>query len=44
MDILKVLRNTATRKLSRFIREKKLVRVGKGPSVRYRAAGRLKDF
>ena len=32
---LKISRNTATRKMNLFVEEKKLVRTGKGPSVRY---------
>jgi len=39
MKYLKVSRNTATRKLNRLIKAKKLIRLGKGPSVRYRAKG-----
>ncbi len=35
MDYLKVSRNTATRKLNHLINQKRLIRVGKGPSVRY---------
>lgn len=34
---LEVSRNTATRKLNNLVNEDKLIRVGKGPSVRYRA-------
>jgi len=34
---LEVSRNTATRKLNNLVNENKLMRVGKGPSVRYRA-------
>lgn len=35
MEHLNVSRNTATRKLNRLIKQKKLIRIGKGPSVRY---------
>ena len=35
MNYLGVSRNTATRKLNRLIKQKKLLRKGKGPSVRY---------
>ncbi len=37
MQALNVSRNTATRKLTPFIKEQKIIREGKGPSVRYRA-------
>lgn len=36
MKLLKVSRNTATRKLNKLIKENKLVRYGKGPSVKFR--------
>ncbi|MGA8165414.1 MAG: ATP-binding protein [Waddliaceae bacterium] len=35
VDYLGVSRNTATRKLNQLIKQKKLLRIGKGPSVRY---------
>ena len=35
MNYLDVSRNTATRKLNRLMQQKKLMRKGKGPSVRY---------
>jgi ATP-dependent DNA helicase RecG len=35
LNYLDVSRNTATRKLNRLIKQKKLIRKGKGPSVRY---------
>ena len=35
MNYLNVSRNTATRKLNRLIQQKKVIRKGKGPSVRY---------
>lgn len=35
MDYLKISRNTATRKLNSLIKQKKLLRIGRGPSVRY---------
>ena len=35
INYLGVSRNTATRKLNRLIQQKKLIRKGKGPSVRY---------
>lgn len=35
MQGLKVSRNTATRKLAKLTAEGKLVRIGKGPAVRY---------
>jgi Fic family protein len=35
MNYLDVSRNTATRKLNHLIQQKKLIRKGKGPSVRY---------
>lgn len=36
MDFLKVSRNTATRKINKLIQKKKIVRYGKGPSVRFK--------
>lgn len=36
MVSLNVSRNTATRKLNKFVKEKKIIREGGGPSVRYR--------
>ncbi len=36
LHTLKISRNTATRKLNKLVKEGKLVREGKGPSVRYR--------
>lgn len=35
---LQVSRNTATRKLNKLVKEKKVIRMGKGPAVRYRSA------
>jgi len=34
---LEVSRNTATRKLNTLVKNRKLMRLGKGPAVRYRA-------
>ncbi len=36
MASLGISRNTATRKLNKFIKEKRIIREGSGPSVRYR--------
>jgi Fic family protein len=35
MQYLNISRNTATRKLNKMVESGKLVRVGKGPAVRY---------
>jgi ATP-dependent DNA helicase RecG len=37
IQYLNVSRNTATRKLNKLVEEKKLIRLGKGPAVRYRS-------
>jgi ATP-dependent DNA helicase RecG len=38
MKYLNVSRNTATRKLNNLVNQKRLIRVGKGPSVRYKSS------